>query len=131
MTTTLTLAMPNFNDSFTIETDASDEGIGVVLSQQGKPVAFMSRALGVTKLSWSIYAKEMLAIIEAIRLWRLYLLGKKFFIQTDHCSLKYLLEQRIVTPEQQKWVAKLLGYDYEILYRPGCENSAANALSRK
>jgi len=131
MTATLTLAMPNFNDSFTIETDASDEGIGVVLSQQGKPVAFMSRALGVTKLSWSIYAKEMLAIIEAIRLWRLYLLGKKFFIQTDHCSLKYLLEQRIVTPEQQKWVAKLLGYDYEILYRPGRENSTANALSRK
>lgn len=48
MTTTPTLAMLNFNDSFTIETDASGEGIGVVLSQQGKPVAFMSRALGVT-----------------------------------------------------------------------------------
>jgi len=99
MTITPTLTMPNFNDSFTIETDASGEGIGVVLSQQGKPVAFMSRALGVTKLSWSAYAKEMLAIIEAIRLWRPYLLGKKFFIQTDHRSLKYLLEQRIVTPE--------------------------------
>jgi hypothetical protein len=73
----------------------------------------------------------MLAIIEAIRLWRPYLLGKKFFIQTDHRSLEYLLEQRIVTPEQQKWVAKLLGYDYEILYRLGRENFAADALSRK
>jgi len=101
MTTTPTLTMPNFNDSFTIETDAFSEGIGAVLSQQGKPVAFISWALGVTKLSWSTYAKEMLAIIEAIRLWRPYLLGKKFFIQTDHRSLKYLLEQRIVTPEQQ------------------------------
>jgi len=127
MTTTPTLAMPNFNDSFTIETDASGEGIGAVLSQQGKPVAFMSRALGVTKLSWSTYAKEMLAI----RLWRPFLLGKKFFIQTDHRSLKYLLEQRIVTPEQQKWVAKLLGYNYKILYRPRRENSTADALSRK
>ncbi|KAL6322783.1 hypothetical protein AAG906_019052 [Vitis piasezkii] len=83
MKTTPTLAMPNFNDSFTIETDASGEGIGAILSQQGRPIAFMSRALGVTKKSWLTYAKEMLAIVEAIRLWRLYLLGKKFFILTD------------------------------------------------
>ncbi|RVW32429.1 Transposon Tf2-8 polyprotein [Vitis vinifera] len=131
MTTTPTLAMPNFNDSFTIETDASGEGIGAVLSQQGRPIAFMSRALGVTKKSWSTYAKEMLAIVEAIRLWRPYLLGKKFFILTDQRSLKYFLEQRVSTPEQQKWVVKLMGYDYEIIYRPGRENSAADALSRK
>jgi len=116
MTTTPTLAMPNFNDSFTINIDASGEGIGAVLLQQGKPVAFMSRALGVTKLSWSTYAKKMLAIIEAIRLWRPYLLGNKFYIQTDHRILKYLLEQRIITLKQQKWIAKLLVYDYEILY---------------
>jgi hypothetical protein len=116
MTTTPTLAMSNFNDSFTINIDASGEGIGAVLLQQGKPVAFMSRALGVTKLSWSTYAKKMLAIIEAIRLWRPYLLGNKFYIQTDHRILKYLLEQRIITLKQQKWIAKLLGYDYEILY---------------
>ncbi|KAL6334474.1 hypothetical protein AAG906_016015 [Vitis piasezkii] len=76
MTTTPILAMPNFNESFTIETDASGEGIGAVLSQCGKPVAYMSRALGVAKKSWSTYAKEMLAIIEAIRTWRPYLLGR-------------------------------------------------------
>lgn len=92
MTTTPTLAMPNFKGPFTIETDASGSGIGAVLSQHEKPIAFMSRALGVFKLSWSIYAKEMLAIIEAIRTWRPYLLGRKFFIQTDQRSLKYLLE---------------------------------------
>lgn len=131
MTTTPTLAMPNFNDIFTIETDASGDGIGAVLSQQGKPVAFMSRALGVAKKSWSTYAKDMLAIVEAIRLWRPYLLGRKFYIQTDQRSLKYFLEQRISTPEQQKWVAKLLGYDYKITYRSGRENSVADALSRK
>lgn len=116
MTTTPILAMPNFNDSFTIETDASGDGIGAVLTQQGKLIAFMSHALGLTKKSWSTYAKEMLAIIEAIRLWRPYLLGRKFFIQTDQHSLKYFLEQRAATPKQQLWVAKLMGYDYEITY---------------
>ena len=131
MTTTPTLAMPNFKDVFTLETDASGDGIGAILTQQGKPIAFMSKALGVAKKSWSTYAKEMLAILEAIRLWRPYLLDRKFYIQTDQCSLNVLLEQRITTPEQQKWVAKLLGYDYEIIYRPGRENAAADALSRK
>ncbi|KAL5574714.1 hypothetical protein UlMin_016413 [Ulmus minor] len=66
MTTTPTLAMPNFNDSFIVETDASGDGIGAVLNQQGQPIAFMSRALGLSKQAWSIYAKEMLAIVEAI-----------------------------------------------------------------
>ncbi|KAB5529709.1 hypothetical protein DKX38_019790 [Salix brachista] len=70
MTTTPTLAMPNFNDSFTIETDASGDGIGAVLSQQNKPFAFMSRAVGVMKKIWSTYAKKMLVNVEAIRLWR-------------------------------------------------------------
>ena len=130
MTTTPTLAMPNFNEPFTIESDASGTGIGAVLSQQGQPIAFMSRALGITKQSWSVYAKEMLAIIHAIQTWRPFLLGRKFFIQTDQRSLKYWLDQRIVTPEQQKWVTKLLGYDYEIIYRPGRDNNAADALSR-
>ena len=73
----------------------------------------------------------MLAIVEDIRLWRPYLLNKKFFILTDQRSLKFFLEQRVATPEQQKCAAKLLGYDYEILYRPGKENSTADALSRR
>lgn len=131
MTTTPTLAVPNFKESFTIETDALGDGIGAVLTQHDRPIAYMSRALGVNKCNWSIYAKEMLAIVEAIRTWRPYILGQKFFIQTDQRSLKYFIDQRVGTPEQQKWVAKLLGYDYEIIYRPGKENAAADALSRR
>nr|TKS16327.1 hypothetical protein D5086_0000024620 [Populus alba] len=69
----------------------------------------------------------MLAIIKAIHSWRSYLLRKKFYIQTYHRSLKCLLEQRVVIPEQQKWIAKLLGYDYEILYCLGRENFAAHS----
>jgi hypothetical protein len=58
MTTTSVLAMPNFNKSFIIEMEAAEEGIGAVLTQQGKPIAFMSRALGIIKNSWLTYAKE-------------------------------------------------------------------------
>ncbi|WKA08976.1 hypothetical protein VitviT2T_026656 [Vitis vinifera] len=104
MTSTPTLAMPNFTEPFTIEMDASGNGIGAVLTQQNRPIAYMSRALGITKQTWSIYAKEMLAIVEAIRLWRPYLLGRKFYIKTDQQSLKFFLDQRVATPEQQKWV---------------------------
>lgn len=130
MTTTPTLALPDFSEPFVIQTDTSGDGIGAILSQNDKPIAFMSRSLGVAKKSWSTYAREMLAIIVAIRTWRPYILGRRFTIQTDQRSLRYLLEQRILTPEQQKWMGKLVGYDYEIVYKPGRANAAADALSR-
>ena len=80
MTTTPILAMPNFNEPFTIETNASEDGTGVVLTQQGSPIAFMSWALGVIKRSWSIYVKEILAILQALRTWWPYLHGREFLI---------------------------------------------------
>jgi hypothetical protein len=73
----------------------------------------------------------MLAILHAVELWRPYLLGQRFQIKTDHQSLKYFLEQRIFSQEQQKWVTKLFGYDYEIIYKKGKDNVVADALSRK
>jgi hypothetical protein len=78
----------------------------------------MSRVLGLSKRTWSTYVREMLAIVVVVQLWRPYLLGRKFLIQTDQRSIKYLLEQHITTPEQQKLVSKLLGYKYEIVYKP-------------
>lgn len=57
-------------------------------------------------------------------------MGRKFFIKIDQRSLKYLMDHRITIPEQQKWVYKLFGYNYEITYKPGKENSAADGLSR-
>lgn len=131
MTTTPTLALPNFSEPFTIETDASGNGIGVFLTQQGQPIAYMSRALGVAKQAWSTYAKEMLAIVVAIQTWRPYLLGHKFLVQTDHRILKHLLSQRIAMLRQQKWISKLFEYDYEIVYKLGKENKVADALSRQ
>jgi hypothetical protein len=82
-------------------------------------------------LGKSIYEKEMLAILHVIDLWHPYLLGQCFQIKTDHQSLKYFLEQCISSLEQQKWVTKLFGYDYEIIYKKGKDNVVADALSRK
>ena len=70
MTMTPILIMSNFSESFTIKTDASSDGIGAVFTQQDRPIVFMSQALRVTKLSWSTYAKEILAILQAIQMWR-------------------------------------------------------------
>lgn len=78
MSSTPVLALPDFDDDFVIETDASGLGIGAVLSQKGRPIAFMSKGIAATKQTWSIYEKEMLAILEAIRCWRPYLIGRRF-----------------------------------------------------
>lgn len=124
------LALPNFNQQFIIEADASGGGIGAVLMQQGQPIAFMSKALSTQHQALSVYEKELLALVSAVQKWRPYLIGREFVIRTDHQSLKYLLEQRISTPAQRKWLTKLMGYDYTVVYKKGRDNSAADALSR-
>lgn len=125
-----TLALPNFSQPFIVETDACHSGVGAVLLQGKQPLAFLSKALPPTKLGLSTYEKELWALIFAINKWRYYLYGRPFTIRTDHQSLKFLLDQRLTTFLQQKWLSKLLGYDYVITYKKGSQNIAADALSR-
>jgi len=100
MCTTPVLALPNFTNTFVLECDASGKGIGVILMQEGRPLAFTNKKLSEINLGKSIYEKEMLAILHAMDLWHPYLLGEHFQIKTDHQSLKYFLEQCISSPKQ-------------------------------
>ena len=99
--------------------------------QEGRPIAYLSKALSQKSQQLSTYEREMLAILHAVTKWRPYLIGRRFIIRTDQKSLPYFMGQRIHTPAQQRWVTKLLGYDYEIQYKKGTENRAADALLRQ
>ena len=114
-----------------VECDASRNGIGVVLTQEGRPVDFEICPIKGKYLHKPICEKEMLAILHALKQWRPYLMGRHFKVKTDHDSLKYILEQILSPEEQQKWVTNMLGYEFEIIYKKGKQNAVAGALSRK
>ncbi|KAL0561482.1 hypothetical protein IC582_001910 [Cucumis melo] len=116
---------------FEIETDASGVGVGAVLTQLNRPIAFYSRTLSMRDKAKLVYERELIVVVLAVQHWRPYLLGTRFIVKTDQKSLKFLLEQRAIQPQYQKWVAKLLEYSFKVVYKPGLENRAADALSRK
>jgi hypothetical protein len=97
------LALQNFSLPFTIETDASDKGIGAVLQQQGHPIAFVSKALGIQAQGLSTYEKECLAILMAVDHWCHYLQSSSFTILTDQKSLTHL-------DDQHKAFTKIMAY---------------------
>nr|GEV56172.1 hypothetical protein [Tanacetum cinerariifolium] len=110
----LVLGLPDFNKPFIIETDASRVGIGAVLQQEGHPIGYLSRTLSSRHQALSTYKKEFLTVLLALEKWMGYLLDRHFVIKTYHHSLKYLLDQRITTPAQMKWLPKLMGFDYKV-----------------
>ena len=125
------LTVLDFSKTFTIETDASNKGLGAILMQEGRPVAFLSQTLSDRAQTKSVYERELMAIVMAVQKWRHYLLGRHFIILTDQKSLKFLTKQRVMGEEYFRWTSKLMGLDFEIQYRPGKENGVADALSRK
>ncbi|WVZ54351.1 hypothetical protein U9M48_005159 [Paspalum notatum var. saurae] len=131
LTTAPVLTLLDFHQPFILECDASGTGCGAILHQGAGPVAFFSRAFAPRHYGLAAYERELIGLVQAVRHWRPYLWGRAFLIKTDHCSLKYLLDQRLATIPQHHWVSKLLGFDFRVEYRPGRSNVVADALSRR
>lgn len=130
MITLLVLALPDFSQPFVVEPDASSTGLGAILSQGQRPIAFFSQTLSSTARQKPVYERELMAIVLSVQHWRMYLLGQKFLVSIDQQALKFLFEQKKVTPPKyQRWVSKLLGYDFDIQYHPSLENKAVDTLS--
>ncbi|KAL0551946.1 hypothetical protein IC582_011039 [Cucumis melo] len=125
------LTVPDGSESFVIYSDASKKGLGCVLMQQGKVVAYASRQMKSHEQNYPTHDLELAVVVFALKIWRHYLYGEKIQIYTDHKSLKYFFTQKELNMRQRRWLELVKDYDCEILYHPGKANVVADALSRK
>lgn len=127
----LILCYPNFKKPFELTTDASNVALGAVLSQDSRPITFISRTLTKSEENYAANERELLAIIWALNALRIYLYGTaKVKIYTDHQPLTYALSSKNHNAKMKRWKAILEEYDYELHYMPGRSNVVADALSR-
>jgi ribonuclease HI len=131
LTTTPVLAQPDVSKPFDIYCDASGTGLGCVLMQDNRVIAYASRALRVHKQNYPTHDLELAAIIHALKIWRHHLMGTKCHIYTDHKSLKYIFTQADLNMRQRRWLELIKDYNLEVHYHPGKANVVADALSRK
>ena len=125
-----TLSAVDESVPFVVECDASDVAVSATLNQNGRPVAFMSRSLNKSPA----VEKEATAIIEAVRKWRHLLLRNHFTLITDQRSVSFMFDNRqrtkIKNTKIECWRVELAEFSYTIMYRPGPDNVAADALTR-
>ncbi|GKE87532.1 putative reverse transcriptase domain-containing protein [Tanacetum coccineum] len=125
------LALPKRNDDFVVYYDASHQGLGAVLMQREKVIAYASRKLKPNKENYTTHDLELGAVAFALKIWRHYLYSTKCIVFTDHKSLQHILDQKDLNMRQHCWLEFLADYDCEICYHLGKANVVADALSRK
>ncbi|WVZ63865.1 hypothetical protein U9M48_013463, partial [Paspalum notatum var. saurae] len=130
LTSAPVLAQPDVTKPFDVYCDASSNGLGCVLMQEGRVIAYASRQLRKHEANYATHDLELAAVVHALKIWRHYMLGNTCHIYTDHKSLKYILTQPELNMRQQRWLELIKDYDLEIHYHPGKANVVADALSR-
>ncbi|GKE74693.1 putative reverse transcriptase domain-containing protein, partial [Tanacetum coccineum] len=125
------LALPEGSEDFIVYCDASIKGLGAVLMQREKVIAYASRQLKIHKKNYTTQDLELEAVVFALKIWRHYLYGIKCTVFTDHKSLQHILDQKELNMRQRRWLELLSDYDYKICYHPGKANVVADALSHK
>ncbi|GKE54172.1 putative reverse transcriptase domain-containing protein, partial [Tanacetum coccineum] len=125
------LALPEGSEDFVVYCDASIKGLGVVLMQRTKVIAYASRQLKIHEKNYTTHDLELGAVVFALKIWRHYLYGTKCVVFTDHKSLQHILDQKDLNMRQRRWIELLSDYDCEIRYHPGKVNVIADALSQK
>ncbi|WVZ70923.1 hypothetical protein U9M48_019552 [Paspalum notatum var. saurae] len=131
LTSAPVLAQPDVTKPFDVYCDASGNGLGCVLMQEGRVIAYASRQLRKHEANYPTHDLELAAVVHALKIWRHYLLGNTCHIYTDHKSLKYILTQPELNMRQRRWLELIKDYDLEIHYHSGKANVVADALSRK
>ncbi|GKA25585.1 putative reverse transcriptase domain-containing protein [Tanacetum coccineum] len=132
--TELTQKNQKFNwgsDDFVVYCDASIKGLGAVLMQRMKVIAYASRQLKIHEKNYTTHDLELGAVVFALKIWRHYLYGTKCVVFTDHKSLQHILNKKELNMRQRRWIELLSDYDCEIRYHPGKANVVADVLSRK
>ncbi|GJU11589.1 putative reverse transcriptase domain-containing protein [Tanacetum coccineum] len=125
------LALPKGSENFMVYFDASHKGLGAVLIQKEKVIAYASRQLRVHEKNYTTHDLELGAVVFALKMWRHYLYGTKCVVFTDHKSLQHILDQKELNMRQRRWLELLSDYDCEIRYHLGKANVVTDALSRK
>jgi hypothetical protein len=125
------LTLPDQSKRFTVYCDASRDGLGCVLMQKGRVIAYASRQLRRHELNYPTHDLQLAAVVHALKIWRHYLFGQRCDIYTDHKSLKYIFTQSELNMRQRRWLKLVKDYDLDIHYHPGKANVVADALSTK